>query len=78
MFRISDHAARRIRSRNISPLAICAALEGERVLPTTAKRGTVTLYDRASRVAVILDANRTCIITVYKVSKATLKRAYSR
>jgi hypothetical protein len=27
---------------------------------------------------VILNQQRTCIITVYKVSKATLKRAYSR
>ena len=77
MYRLTNHARRRIRKRKINPMAVLAALDGRR-LATITKRGTVLYYDRTSRVCVVVDPRTNSILSAYRLTKATMKRNFSR
>lgn len=76
MYRLTNHAKRRIREREMCPLALLAALEEGREYEQT--RGLVLRYDAASRYAVVLNPATRVVLTAFRMKKGQLKRQYSR
>lgn len=67
MFRLTEHALRRMSERRISPLHLAAALEGKRIV---VKPGGVADYvHRRSGTVAVVNPESSTIITVYRLGK---------
>lgn len=67
MFRLTEHALRRMSERRISPLHLAAALEGKRIV---VKPGGVADYvHRRSGTVAVVNTEERIVLTVYRVKK---------
>lgn len=75
-YRLTGHAMRRIKERDMCPLALLAALETGREYEQP--KGLVLRYDAHSRYAVVVNPATRTVVTAFRLRKGQLKRQYSR
>lgn len=76
MYRLRQHAKRRMRQRGVHPEHVCAALDSGFVREQIS--GNMIHFDRASRTAVVTDPRTAEIVTVMRLKKKDIKRNLSR
>lgn len=66
-FQLTHHALQRIEERNINPLHLAAALEGQRI--AIRPGGVVDYVHRRSGVVAVVNPESSTIITVYRLKR---------
>lgn len=74
-YRLSAHAQQRIRQRNIPVEWLLAAMDGRAAEQVD---GTVIMYDRCSRCALIVNPEAMVIVTVFRLKRKQIKQIFSK